>query len=227
MQEIFSLVKFTLLEYYRATGLICEAFITCLFIFLFSDKYWLLKPFDVYFGLGIFAMTASFITTFRVAGREANLRMYIILSRNVSRSRYILAKLTASVIITASMIMCLFCLGYCLCDIRSSFLLVEALIRLAPIYIVSFATVAITLFFSKIVYGSMLSSIVLIIFSFTHPPGFLNYFLPPFQQLIKMSFGVFKPYFFVYIFWGVFCIAFFLMAALRIFKSRELNFEKK
>jgi len=225
MSMTAALAKFMLREYYRATGLACETLTACLFIFLFSDHYWLLKPFDIYFGLGMFAVTASFLTTYRVAGREANSRIYIILTKKVSRRQYLLAKLEASFAIVAAATAGLFILGYCLCDIRSSFSFVEAALRLIPIYVAALAVAAITLFFSKIVYSNMISAIVLIIFSFAHPPGFLNYILPPVQQLIKMSFNVFEPYGLIYVFWGVLCAAFFYAAAVRVFRARELNFD--
>lgn len=226
MSVTAALVKFTLREYYRATGFVCEAFTVCLFVFLFSDHYWLLKPFDVYFGIGMFALTASFLTTYRIAGREANSRIYIILTKKVSRRQYLLAKLEAAFAIAAAAITALFVLGYCLCDVSGSYPPVEALARLIPIYAAALAVSAITLYFSKIVYDNLIAAIILIIFSFAHPPGFLNFVLPPLQQLIKMSFNAFAPYDLIYIFWGAAFAAFFYASAVRVFKRRELDFEK-
>lgn len=223
---VVSLIKFTLHEYYLATGFICEVLTACLFIFLFSDHYWLMKAFDIYFGLGMFAVTAAFLTTYRIAGREANPRIYIMLTKGVSRREYLLAKLSAAFIVFAAMITALFALGYYLCDVKSEFAFFEALARLSPIYITAMATAAATLFFSKIVRDNIVAALIVIIFSFAQPPGILNYMLPPLQQLVKMSFGDITPYKAVYIFWGLFFIAAFFTAAVRVFEKRELDFDK-
>ncbi len=220
------LIRFTLLEYYRATGFTCEAFMACLFVFLFSDQYWLLKASDIYLGLGIYALCSMFLTTVRIIGRETNPRIYILLTKDISRRSYLVAKLAAVFIIYFISIALLLLLAYRFCDISSDFHFWEAFARLAPIYLAALLCAVITVFFSKLVYDNIIAAVVLLIFSFAQPPCFINYLLPPLQQLIKMSYTGFSPYKTLYLLWSVVFISLFFIASVKVFDGRELNFDK-
>jgi len=229
--KIFSLAVFGMVEYYRSTWLFFESILIAVFLFftLLSTNYALLSAQDVYLNIGIFAVVGTFFTSFRLLERETNPRIYVVLTKNVSRREYIAAKFSAAFTVSAAITTALFALEYFLTSAKNQFGPFEAALRLTPAYLVIIISAMTVVLFSKLVMENPLSigwAIVILMMGFAQPPGVLNYLAPPVQQLVKMSFNPFEILDCLYIFFGFLYSTMAFFAASYLFKRRELNYEQ-
>lgn len=229
--KILRLAAFTAVEYYRATWLYFESILVAVFLFftLLSTNYAFLTAQDVYMNIGIFSVVGTFFTSLRIVGRETNPRIYVILTKAVSRREYVAAKLAASSALSCAIVALMFALEYALTSAKSQFGPFEAAARLAPVFVVVLISAATVVLFSKLVMENPHSigwAVVALTLGFAQPPGFVNYVAPPIQQLVKMSFNRFEPSGLVYVAAGLAYIAAVFLASSYLFKRRELNYEK-
>ena len=224
----YRLALFTLTEYIRSTGLYFEALIAFMVVFFLEYMYWLRTPEEVYMWLGIFAAASGFFTTLRLAARDAGPRIYEIITKNITRKRYLTGKILAAFILDGIFLLALFVPCYFLTTTGKVYSFAEASFRLIPIFLILLMTSVITAFFSKLVTGgqnAVAACVTLLLFSLTQPDGAFNYITPPVRFLIKMATGPFGSSEAYYIALAVFNTALFYAAAVTYFKKRELNYD--
>lgn len=228
MKQLY-LALFTLKEYYRATWLYAEVILVVIAITLFLDHYWLLRADDIYLALGIFAQVSGMFTTLRVTNREMNPRIYILLTKALTRRDYLVGKLIAITIIDGVIIFLLFLTTFFFTQLGAEVAFFAGLVRLLLIYLVLLLTEVIMLCFSPLVTGKrlFLVGVTLIILGFYQPVGILSYILPPIQQLIKSShsqlgFSLLQEF----LLSGIH-LALFYWLSCRFFSKRELNYALK
>lgn len=229
--KILNIVKFYLSEYCHATWLYFEAIICAVFLFftLFSTNAALITAPDVYINIGIISIISSFFTAMRILDRETNPRIYVMLTKKISRREYLISKLTASSILSGIIILALFSLEFFLTSANKEYSILEGYFRFIPIFGVIIICSAVVTLFSRLVMKNPFSigwAVIVMILSFAQPPGFLNYMLPPVQQLIKSSFKNPEQAFLFYLPLCLLYSSFIFLTASYFFKKRELNYEQ-
>lgn len=224
-----ALAIFTVQEYLRGTWFFAEVLFTAIMLFLHSDGYWDLKANEVFLSLGIFAIVIASLTTFRVTNRETNQRIYIILTKAITRRDYVLGKIIAILLINSLFLLIVFFIGYEVTKLGTQYSFFEALGRLGLIILVALLTQMIALCFSPLIKAKSAFPIGLglIILGFYQPMEALNFVLPPIQQLIKASYKPLNNNLILpMVLMGFYLVIFYFLTT-RFFEQRELDYEPK
>jgi len=222
------LAVFTLKEYCRANWLYMETFLVAVLLFFYGKEYWMLGTQDVFPILSFFALAAATLTTLRITGRETNTRIYILLTKKLSRCTYLCGKALAIFLLDGLYILGLFVLTFKFTKVSAELTLIESLIHLIPVFLVLILAESVFLFFSALVLRNpiFLVGLILVILGVNHPSAVPVYFFLPIQQLIKSSYmpgGLSTETGLL----AIFFIAFFFALACWVFSSRELDYKSK
>ncbi len=224
--KVLYLAFFSLKEYFRSSGLLLEVIMMAVTICLFLDNYSELAANDVYLAVGFFSVAITTLTTYRLAKRETNARIYMILMRPIFRWEYLLGKIIAVFIPSTIFSFILFLLGYHFTRMAAQYSFNDAVLRLYPISMLLLLSGSILLLFTPLVLGekAYIAGLGLICFLTLGHNQILN-ILPPIQSLIRAAFAPTLALDLRLLFqWGFYTVLFFIMAWF-IFMKRELNYD--
>lgn len=228
MRPLF-VALFTLREYRRSTWFYLELLVILVIIGLFRQNYWDLGKQDVYSILGFFTIIVTPLTTLRILRLETNARIYIILTKSLSRVEYLLGKVLAALILDGFMILVLFFICFKLTRLHLEVTWADALIRVLPIYLILLMTLFLFLFLSPLVFRGIyfLIGIAYLILGVDQPEQIPPFLLLPISQLIKLCYSDTGVIFTREIFQGLIYAVLLLTLAIFCFKCREINYEPK
>lgn len=226
--KVLYLAVFSLKEYFRSSGLLLEVIVTAVTVCLFLDNYSRLTANDVYLAIGFFSVAITALTTYRLAEREANAHIYMILMRSISRFEYLLGKIIAVFISSTIFSFILFLLGFYFTEMSVQYLFNEAVIRLYPILMVILLSGALLLLFTPLVLGKMAYIVGLgLACFFTLGQNPILDILPPIQALIRtaltptLAFDLRNL-----LLWAIYTVIFFIITWL-VFMQKELNYDSE
>lgn len=225
----FYVALFTLKEYRRSTWFYLELLAILVTLYLYRQNYWGLGKQDVYFVLGLFTVVITPLTTLRLLRYEKNPRIYILLTKRLSRFEYMVGKALAAVILDGILIIMLFVISYIFTGFHNEFTLLMAFVRMTPLFLVLIMTVLLFLLLSPLIlHGAFfLLGIAYLILSVSQPEQIPSYFLLPIKQLIKLCYANQPMGLTLDVLQGViYAIVFFLVAVL-CFNLKEINYEQK
>lgn len=225
--KIVDIANFTFKEYLKATGLYFEVALAVLFLTVYSYMWWTLRSDEVLLALGIFSMMIAFFTTNRIAKREQNPRIYILMTTSITRSQYLLGKLLAIFLVDVIFVFVLFIIGYFNTQMVVELSVLEGLFRLIPIFMVLVVSISLSILFSGLVLkrSSFFIAIIALIAGFVQPLKFT--LILPIQQLIKTSYTEIKLVDLSWYLVAIFDILLLVLIAIYFFERRELDYELK
>ena len=222
------LALFSLKEYFRASFLYMETLLLAVVLFFFGKRFWELGAQDVFPVLGFFALVVTIVSTLRITGRETNSRIYILMTKKLSRLTYLCGKALAVFLLDGLFVLGLFVLAFVFTKLGAEISLTAAVLRLIPIMFVIILTESVFLLFSALVLGNpvFIAGIVLSVLGVNQPDYIPVYLLLPFKQLIRSSYiprsisvesGLLTA-FYITLFFALACL---------IFSRRELDYKSK
>lgn len=229
MSKKIALANFTIQEYLRGTWLSAETILTVSVLFLYSHYYWKLEAHEVFLALGVFSIIIGILTTLRVMTRELNSRIYILLTKAITRQDYVSGKIIAIFVIDIIFLIILFVIGFSFTKLGSQFTLGEALIRLSLNLSVLLLAVMITVLFSPLIISksAVPFGLTITILGLYQPSEILQFVLPPFRQLIKATYSDWgHQLFYSVILYVVYLILFWYLINY-LLDRREIDFEPK
>jgi hypothetical protein len=199
-------------------------------IFISEDYFWLIRKEYAYVALGALASCLGIITTIKVTNRETNPRIYMHMTRTISRFQYLEGKLIAILFLDSSILLGMYLLAFRFTRLNAQMSFIEGLINMIPIILVLVISIMITLLTSRLLTNKTyyyLLGASFIILGFSQPSKKLGYILPPIQQLIKGSFSRSLADMKFELLLALFYIAGLGLLIKLMFDKRELNYEQK
>ncbi|MDQ7095351.1 hypothetical protein REC12_17305 [Desulfosporosinus sp. PR] len=227
--KIINLAIFTLTDYFRRTWFYAEIILVAILLFLFRDTYRLLGKNDIYPALGMFSIVLSAVTVWRIASLETNPRIYILLTKAISRTSYPSGKILAAFSLNALIVILLFIAGFFCTAVKEQLSFPNGLARLIPLGFILLMANLIMLCCSSLVFSklSFFWGILLLILGTVQPFSSTGYLFPPIRQLIAGSYASFDIHLIFSCLLALGYIVLFYFLALYFFKKRELNYEQK
>lgn len=229
MSKRIALANFTIKEYMRGTWLSAETVLIVSVMFLYSHYYWKLEAHEVFLALGVFSIIIAILTTLRVSKRELNPRIYIMLTKAITRKDYICGKIIAILAIDIIFLLVLFIIGFSLTKLGSQLSLGGALVRFSLNLPVLLLAEMITMLFSPMIISktAVPFGLTLTILGLYQPSEILKVVLPPFRQLIKATYSNWGNEFFYDVFLSTVYLILFWYLINYLFDRREIDFEPK
>ncbi|HZW81880.1 MAG TPA: hypothetical protein VFF14_00480 [Candidatus Deferrimicrobium sp.] len=227
--KIIYLSVFTLKDYFRRTWLSAEIIMIAILILLYLDQYWLLSKSEVYPALGIFSLVLVTVNSLRMTNLETNSRIYVPLTKALSRGDYIAGKAVAVLSLDTAILTLMYVLSFLLTSVKQQFSFATGLFHLIPLLGVLLIAEGIILCCSPLVSHklSFFWGVLILVFGSAQPWKITTYVFPPIKQLIISSYENNNLLTLSQYFLAIVYIVGFYSLALYLFGKRELDFEQK